>query len=124
MIWFFLGPFSLIAAWYSQRISNRAKGLWTALVAVQAAVVVVIVIVLVSCTGGDDGAVQQFVEQNVASSVTGSASTPADATVTNVQAICAQATSSTWNCSVTYNLTAPAESIDQNYSASLAVTCD
>jgi hypothetical protein len=122
--WLFLGPLSLFFAWYSERISRKAQFVWTGVVAVQLAVVAIIVAAALNSSGLQDGSVQQFVEQNVGSSVTGTASAPTDETVTNVQAVCVQATSNTWNCAVTYNASAPAENIDQDYSASITVTCD
>ncbi len=124
--WLFLGIFSLIFAIYSTRISGRAKWIWTGLVAAQIAAIVVIVVVAVRPgTGGvDTDAVQQFVTNSIPGSVTGVASAPSDETVTVQDVTCVQATSNTWSCDVTFQVSAPSESINQNYSATLNVTCD
>ena len=68
--------------------------------------------------------VQSFVQSNLPSSVTSIAGVPSDETATVTSSQCVQATSNTWNCDVAYNVTAPAESINQDYTATLNVTCD
>lgn len=125
--WLFLGVFSLIFAWYSTRISARAKWIWTGLVAAEIAVIVVIVAVaLRPGTGGvDTNAVQQFVTSDIPTSVTGVAGAPSDETVSVQNVTCVQATGNTWTCDATYQVSAPAENINnQGFSATLNVTCD
>jgi hypothetical protein len=124
--WLFLGIFSLIFAFYSTRISGRAKWIWTGLVAAEIAAIVVIVVVAVRPGTGsvDTNAVQQFVTNSIPGSVTGAASAPSDETVTVQDVTCVQATSNTWACDATFHASAPSESISQNYSATLNVTCD
>lgn len=124
--WLFLGPLSLIFAWYSTRISAKAKWIWTSLVAAQIAVIVIIIAVAIRPgTGGvDTSAVQQFVTGSIPGSVTGVAGAPSDETVSVSGVTCVQATGNTWTCDATYQVSAPSESITQNFSATLDVTCD
>jgi hypothetical protein len=124
--WLFLGFFSLIFTWYSTRISGKAKWVWTGLVAAQIAVIVVIVVIAVRpSTGGvDTNAVQQFVTNSISSSVTGVAGAPSDETVSVQGVTCVQATGNTWTCDATYQVSAPSENVNQNFSATLDVTCD
>ena len=68
--------------------------------------------------------VQSFVQSNLPSSVTGVAGAPSDETVAVASSQCVQATSNTWNCDAAYTVTAPAESINQDYTITLNVTCD
>lgn len=124
--WLFLGFFSLIFAWYSTRISGKAKWLWTGLVAAQLAVIVIIVAVaLHPGTGGvDTNAVEQFITANLPGSITGVASAPSDETVTVQNVSCLQATGNTWSCDATYAVDVPSENLTQDFSAALDVTCD
>jgi hypothetical protein len=68
--------------------------------------------------------VESFVQSNLPSSVTSIAGVPSDETATVTSSVCVQAASNTWNCDVAYTVSAPAESINQNYTATLNVTCD
>lgn len=123
--WLFLGFFSLFFAWYSTRISRKAKWLWTGVVAAEIAVIVVIVVVATGRgPGGDTNAVQQFVSDNIPASVTGVTGAPSDETVSVQDVTCVQATSNTWACDATYQVSAPSENITQNFSATVDVTCD
>ena len=124
--WLLLGVFSLIFTWYSTRISPKAKLIWTGLVAAEVAVAIaIVVIVLNPATGGvNTSVVEQFVTNDVPTSVTSAAGAPSDETV-DVQSVdCVQATGNTWTCDVTFNVSAPAENISQDYSATVNVTCD
>ncbi len=121
-----IGVFALPFVWYSQKISKKGKWWWTGIAGGWIVVWLVIIAVIgASGTGGvNTNAVEQFVRSNLASSVKSAADAPSDETV-HVQTVgCVQATGSTWNCSVTYHVSAQAENISQDYSAAVNVTCD
>lgn len=52
-MWLFLGPFSLIFAWLSHRISTTAKWVWTGIVGAQLTVVAILLVVVLQ--GGNSG---------------------------------------------------------------------
>ena len=123
-IWLLVGVLSLPFVWYSTRITQRAKLVWTGLVVAWAAAAVGLTLLVIS--GG--GVTASKLESDIRSSLSDSAATtlgaPLDEKV-NVQFVsCQHATGSSWTCNVEYTVSAPAEQIDQTYTATLQVACD
>ena len=124
VVWFFLGVFSLFFTWYSTRITTKAKLVWTGLVVVQSAVATTVVVLALTGGGINTGKVEQFVRNDLPSSVSGVAGAPLDEMVSVHNVGCVQSTANTWACNATYSVAAPAENINQTFTASVDVTCD